>query len=94
MKSLLMRRLQIEKPLRPHDTWFGYRPDFVLRGLSRPVIVEVWGRMDDLVYAAHAETKRTVYLAAQQAGVIHFLEWDVSLGSFRPMLDKLDQMRR
>ncbi|MCI0184750.1 hypothetical protein MM817_03047 [Acidibacillus sp. S0AB] len=93
-EELLLRRLQIEKPLRPHDTWFGYRPDFVLRGWSRPVIVEVWGLMDDVVYASHAAVKRNVYLAAEQAGVIYFLEWDVSAGSYRPMLEHLDEMRK
>ncbi|MCI0184639.1 hypothetical protein [Sulfoacidibacillus ferrooxidans] len=50
--------------------------------------------MDDVVYASQATVKRNVYLAAEQAGVIHFLEWDVSGGSYHLMLELLDEMRK
>ncbi|SHK67615.1 hypothetical protein SAMN05443507_11960 [Alicyclobacillus tolerans] len=66
----------IEKPYHKRDDLGGLRPDFVLHGLDRDVVVEIYGRVGDEKYNAHKEAKREFYRALQREGLIHYVEWD------------------
>ena len=53
--TLSRTRFHVDKPLRVMDEVGGLRPDFVLRGLDKPVMVEVYGRVGDPSYDEHKE---------------------------------------
>ena len=54
--ELRYRKFQIEKPLRETDEFYEYRPDFVLRGFHRPVVIEVYGVQNVVSYDEHKDT--------------------------------------
>lgn len=94
--ELRSRHFQLEKPLRDSDEFYGYRPDFVIRGFRSPVIIEVYGVQNVASYDEHKETKRRVYRAAMAQGLIWYLEWDItsSTGSWDKLMRDLDILSR
>lgn len=71
-------RFEVQKPLRIMEDLGGLRPDFVLIGLDRPVIVEVYGRVGDPDYDEHKELKQGLYDIYESEQRIYYLEWDLS----------------
>ena len=67
---LAARHRHFFKPLLRHDEPF--LPDFMLTDTTAPVIMEVWGMLDDPDYAERAHRKRAYY---QQQGC-RLWEWD------------------
>ena len=81
----------VEKPLQAAQEWFGFCPDFVIRGYAVPILIEVWGMAEsNPVYRRHMETKRETYRSAQSAGIIQLVEWNVE----RDGNDGLDRLKQ
>ena len=76
--ALSRTRFGVDKPLRVMDEVGGLRPDFVLTGLDKPVMVEVYGRVGDPSYDEHKETKQTMYRTHEREGLLYYLEWDLT----------------
>lgn len=68
----------VDKPLHVMKELGGLRPDFILHGLNRPVMVEIYGRTGDPNYDEHKEFKQDLYTTLQHEGLIYYLEWDLS----------------
>ncbi|MCF8568532.1 hypothetical protein LLE49_27825 [Alicyclobacillus tolerans] len=93
--ELRSRHFQVDKPLRDSEEFYGYRPDFVLRGFRSPVIIEVYGVQNMASYDEHKETKRRVYRAAMAQGLVWYLEWDVTVAnSWDKLIRDLDLLSR
>lgn len=76
-RLLMDRGFTVEKSLRIREDLGGLRPDFEIQGLDRPVIVEVYGRVNHPEYNEHKEVKRGMYRALEREGFIWYVEWDL-----------------
>lgn len=94
-RLLMDRGFTVDKPLRIREDLGGLRPDFEIQGLDRPVIVEVYGRVNDPEYNEHKEVKREMYRTLEREGFIWYVEWDLEDRDGREkFLEQVEQLRK
>ena len=94
-QELRKRGFSIEKPLVESEEFFGYRPDFVIRKLWLPIVLEVYGFENSEQYEKRKENKRKVYRAAMDVGLLIYLEWNVTeRTSWDKIVNELDVLAR
>lgn len=94
-QELRKRNFAIEKSLLESEEFFGYKPDFVIRRLWLPAVIEVYGVKNNEQYGKRKENKRKVYKAAMEMGLLIYLEWNVSnLTSWDKIMNELDMLAR
>lgn len=87
--------IPVEKPALPSEEWFGFCPDFVIRGHGAPIVIEIWGlSQSNPEYHRHMLAKQKIYRAAASSGVIQFLEWDVELHGDVGRLRLIERVRK